>query len=104
MSRDLTDALARLSETGRQKPTDQPQPRGAARRVVAAATPTPGTGGGGGSGEVESLTEFDVTQREYWTAGWRTTDGIFLLPAIKKIVTTNNDGGAVTLNFANPAP
>jgi len=45
-----------------------------------------------------------VASREYWPVGWKTTDGLFTLPAIKTVVFADANGEPVELRFANPAP
>ncbi len=103
MAKDLTDALRQLTEKPGYEPNVVPQPRGAARRVVAAAPP-PGSSKGGGGGIASPLTELDASLREYWPAGWRTTDGLFEFPAIKKIVMADANSDSVEFRFADPTP
>jgi len=103
MSKDLADALRSLTETSSSKPVDRPQPRGSAPRVISAAQP-PGGSKGGGGGIASPVTEVDVSGREYWAAGWKTTDGLFVFPAIKKIVMADSNSETVEFRFANPAP
>lgn len=59
----------------------------------------------GGVGIASPLTEQSYAQREYHPQGEFTSDGLFYLPAIKKIVLTDADGtvGEVLL-AAPPAP
>lgn len=102
MSKDLTDALRKLMEGGSKPATDKPQPRGSARRVVAAAQPAGASGGGGGA-TMTDLTEVSTSTREYWPGGWRTTDGLFEFPAIKKVVFTDADDNPISFNFASPS-
>lgn len=103
MAKDLTDALLQLTEKPGHEPNVAPQPRGAARRVVVAAPP-PGSSKGGGGGIASPVTEVDVSGREYWEAGWKTTDGLFVFPAIKKVVMADSNSETVEFRFANPAP
>jgi len=103
MSKDLTEALRALTEGQNNKPQARPAARGAARRVVAAA-PAPGSSIGGGGGIASPLTELDASLREYWPTGWRTTDGLFVFPAIKKVVMADSNSETVEFRFANPAP
>jgi len=103
MAKDLTDALRQLTEKPGYEPNVVPQPRGAARRVVVAAPP-PGSSKGGSGGIASPVTEVDVSGREYWAAGWKTTDGLFVFPAIKKIVMADSNSETVEFRFANPAP
>jgi len=103
MAKDLTEALRALTEGQNNKPQDRPAERGAARRVVAAAPP-PGSSKGGGGGIASPLTELDASLREYWPTGWRTTDGLFEFPAIKKIVMADANSDSVEFRFADPTP
>lgn len=102
MSRDLTNSLAALTEQSRGRVEDTPKPRGSARRVVSAAQPLSAKTSGGGV--ASPLTEMSVASREYWPVGWKTTDGLFTLPAIKTVVFADANGEPVELRFANPAP
>lgn len=100
---DIAKALRQIVADPESKDADRPQPRGAAARVVSAATPAaPAPTGGGGI--ASPLTEGAITTREYHPAGWRTTDGLFTFPAIKTINMTDANGNAVQLRFSSPAP
>lgn len=102
MSKDLTAALDALSRAARTPPAERPQPRGAAKRVVSSGQPAAPQSG---SGSVASpFIESDASTREYWANGWRTTDGIFTLPAIKTVFTTDANDNAVVFQYANPSP
>jgi hypothetical protein len=103
MSRDLTNSLAALTEQARPRSDDTPQPRGAARRVVSAAQPPSAKASGGGGGVASPLTEISVSGREYHQAGWKTTDGLFTLPAIKKVMFVDVNGEQVEFRFADPS-
>lgn len=102
MAKDLTDALAALTERTNTKPAAKPVARGAASRVVSAAPP-PGGAGGGGGGVASPVTEASVSAREYWPAGWQTTDGLFVFPAIKKVVMADANSETVEFRFADPS-
>ena len=55
-----------------------------------------------GSGVAWPLTEADFTKREYWPGGAMTSDGIFMIPAIKKIELTDADGAVSSVYLADP--
>jgi len=102
MSKDLTDALDALSRRARESRVIQPrpQPRGAAPRKISAATPVAAAQSSDSSGSIASpLTE---VSREYHSNAWRTTDGLFEFPAIKKVTMTDADGRTVVFNFSVP--
>lgn len=69
-------------------------------------------GGGESGGSVASpLTEKTVTDggvtrpdREYWPEGLVSSDGLFVLPAIKTAHFVDANGSEVEVNFANPKP
>jgi hypothetical protein len=58
----------------------------------------PATGGGIAS----PLTETDFTKREYWSNGLLSSDGLFTIPSIKKLVLTDANGGQAVINLAQP--
>lgn len=104
------DALNRVvTRQKAQKTLRQLDPRGVipaqrGRADYAEARPG-GSGSGSGSGVAWPLTEQNYAQREYHPQGEFTSDGLFYLPAIKKIVFTDSAGavGEVLL-AAPPAP
>lgn len=62
-------------------------------------------GGGaaaGGGGIASPLTEADASTREYWPDGLRSSDGLFVLPAIKTLNMTDASGAEVVIQLANP--
>lgn len=101
MSRDLTDALDSLSRRERHRPKSPPAPRGKSPRQISAAEPAVNVNSGSGTIGGD-LVEQDISRREYYDAHWRSSDGLFLFPAIKKVVMTNADDELVTLTFAAP--
>lgn len=103
MQNDLANVLTALTEKSDTKPVERPAQRGAAARVVAAATPPGTTKGPSGGGIASPVTEIDTSGREYWSAGWQTTDGLFVFPAIKTVVMSDDAGNPVEFRFANPA-
>lgn len=68
-------------------------------------TPPPATGGGIASPLIERLVIVDgqaVGDREYWPNGHTTSDGLFVLPAIKTWNFIDAAGAAVQLQLADP--
>lgn len=58
-----------------------------------------------GTGGIASpVTEPAFAAREYWPAGLVSSDGLFVLPAPKKLVMTDAGGSEVIFEYANPAP
>lgn len=70
-------------------------------RVGVGEWPAEGRGGNGG-GIASPLTEASAAAREYWPDGLRSSDGLFILPAIKTLNLTDADGAAVQITLANP--
>lgn len=62
-------------------------------------TPPPATGGGGIASPV---TETSYATREYWPGGIPSTDGLLMLPAIKKVVMADANSAAATFEYAEP--
>lgn len=60
--------------------------------------PTTGQGGGIAS----PLTEASAAAREYWPVGLTSSDGLFMLPAIKKLTLTDANNAEVIVELANP--
>jgi len=98
LSRAIKAVVGQQTQTGfPAAPARGAQPREAARgRPVAAAAK-------GGGGIASPLTENSVSERQYYAQGYKTTDGLFVIPAIKKATFTDADGNAVVINFANPS-
>lgn len=68
-------------------------------------TPPPAAGGGIASPLIERLVIVDgqaVGDREYWPNGHTTSDGLFVLPAIKTWNFIDAAGAAVQLQLADP--
>ncbi|MCY1368191.1 hypothetical protein D9M69_551580 [compost metagenome] len=61
----------------------------------------PATGGGGG-GIASPLTEPSFADREYWSSGFPSSDGLFILPAIKTLKLLDADDDEVVINLADP--
>ncbi|MBV2132055.1 hypothetical protein KRX52_04490 [Pseudomonas sp. MAP12] len=67
--------------------------------------PASGTGGGIASPLTEKTATVDgktVPDREYWPSGLKSSDGLFVLPAIKTLNLTDANGAAVKIQLANP--
>ena len=69
----------------------------------------PAAGGGTGGGIASPLIEQtraeggkQVPDREYYPAGMRSSDGLFVLPAIKAMTLTDANGELVQVQLANP--
>ena len=58
----------------------------------------------GGGGIASPLTETDYSKREYWDSGLLSSDGLFSMPAIKKLVLTDAAGAEAVINLAEPTP
>lgn len=104
--RSTVDALNRVvTRQKAQKTLRQLDPRGVIPAQRGRADYAEARPGGSGSGVAWPLTEQSYAQREYHPQGEFTSDGLFYLPAIKKIVLTDADGtvGEVLL-AAPPAP
>lgn len=61
-----------------------------------------GAAAGGGGGIASPLTETDVSTREYWPDGLTSSDGLFVLPAIKTLNLTDANDDPVQISLANP--
>ncbi len=105
MAKDLTAALHALTEQANGHTTRVDKSLPAAKvaplipeRVGTSGPITSGTGGGIAS----PLTETAFVDREFYESGWKTTDGLFTLPAIKKLVMKDALKNEVVLNFKEP--
>lgn len=58
--------------------------------------------GSGGGGIASPLTEPSALARDYWWAGIRSTDGLFVYPAIKQLNMRDADNNEVIINLADP--
>lgn len=62
-----------------------------------------GGGEASGTGGIASpLTETDAIAREYWPAGLRSSDGLFVLPALKTLRLSDANGAEVVVQLADP--
>lgn len=101
-SKDLSDALRKLMES---QPTQgQPEPMPVRGGVSSSKSAAPlGGGGKSASGGIASpLVELSSSTREYYSTGWKTTDGLFSFPALKKVVMTDANDNTVVFEFAAP--
>lgn len=79
-------------------------PRGALPAQTSPGTtfPNPAAGGGGG-GIASPLTEPSASAREYYPGGLVSSDGLFILPALKTLVLSDAVGAELIVNLADPA-
>lgn len=61
--------------------------------------PTATTGG-----IASPVTEPDFAAREFWPNGLKSSDGLFFMPAVKKIVAQDASGAEVIFEYAQPVP
>lgn len=73
-----------------------------ARGMSSIEAPQESSGGGGG-GIAGPLTESDASLRQYYETGYTSSDGLFFLPAVKRIVMEDADLQTVTFMYAAPA-
>ena len=106
MAKDLTEALRAMTESAQGQTTRVDKSLPAARPAPPigerSGSSGPIIGLGAGRSITSPLTEEDIAAREYYTDGWTTSDGLFTLPAVKKIVFTDAVGSEVIFNFAEP--
>ncbi|WP_268797512.1 hypothetical protein [Pseudomonas huanghezhanensis] len=102
----ISDDINRLV-TPKKKTTSLPalDPRGRvpAAKGVGTFNPknAPATSGGG---IASPLTETAFKAREYWPDGMLSSDGLFSIPAIKKLVLADANGAEAVINLAQPIP
>ena len=100
---DMVTSLNRLTTRPRERKSLRPlDPQGllAARRGTAPWVE--GRPNSSGTGVAWPLTEADFSLREYHPDGQLSSDGLFMIPAIKKIVLTDADGKLGTVYLAEP--
>ena len=100
--KDLTEALRTLTEQAQGADSGPPamKTRGIAGKARSSALLGGSSGNGGGI--ASPLTETSFAARQFWAGGFTTTDGLFTLPAIKQITTTDATGTELIINFAEP--
>lgn len=99
--KDLTEALRKLMQEQSGAGQEPMAARGGAPSSRSAAAPGGGPGKSGG-GVASPLTELNSSLREYYPAGWTTTDGLFTFPAIKRLVMSDANDNSVVFDFAQP--
>lgn len=99
--KDLTDALRRLMEDQGGNAPEPMKPRGSAQSSKSATAPG-GSPKSNSGGIASPLTELDSSRREYYPSGWKTTDGLFTFPALKKVVMADANDATVIFIFAAP--
>ncbi|TWC35049.1 hypothetical protein FBY03_11197 [Pseudomonas sp. SJZ079] len=103
---DLVRNLNALLKPRARKELRQLEPRGPlkGKRVQAGYTSAP-TSGGIASPLTEKTKDqggSQVADREYYPAGLVSSDGLFVLPALKKQSFTDANGAEVVMDFATP--
>lgn len=56
----------------------------------------------GGAGLASPVTEPSFAAREYWPGGLLSSDGLFVIPAVKKIVMQDANGAPAVFEYAEP--
>lgn len=97
---DIATDLQLLSQAPTQRRSLPPvAPVGGVPAARGRATYTPKTSAGG---IASPLTEADASTREYWPDGLTSSDGLFVLPAIKVLKLTDANGADVEIQLADP--
>lgn len=103
MAKDLTEALRSLTEaSGQTSRVDKALPARPNPPAIPARSGSAGPVATPGAGIASPLTEGDFSNREFHASGWKSTDGLITLPAIKKVIMTDAVGSVVVFNFAAP--
>lgn len=100
--KDLTEALRKLMQEQAGAGQEPMAPRGSAASSKSAAAPGGIQSKSGSGGVASPLTEPNASLREYYPAGWTTTDGLFTFPAIKRLVMSDANDNSVVFDFAQP--
>lgn len=78
-------------------------PRGALPAQTSPGTDTPNpVRAPSGGGIASPVTETNYALREYWPGGLPSSDGLLMLPAVKKVVMSDAEGAEVIFNYAEP--
>lgn len=103
MAKDLTAALHALTMEA-QGLTSRVDKTLAAAGAATAIPERSGSAGpqSGNTGIASPLTETAFADREFFATAWKSSDGLFSLPAIKKIKMTDAAGREVIFNFKSP--
>lgn len=100
---DLAIDLQALSGPQQPRRSLPPIPaRGGTPAARGRGTYVPPGASSGSAGIASPLTEPDASAREYWPSGLRSSDGLFTLPAIKKMVLADANGAEVIIQLADP--
>lgn len=101
--RELVNDLASLGSAPTQPTLRKEEPRGGipAARGYAERAYQPGNDTGT-AGIASPITEPDPALREYYPGGLRSSDGLFTLPAIKKLVLEDAQGAQVIVELGLP--
>ena len=104
----LVTALNSLVKPVPRKELRPLEPRGAlaGKRATAEYTPPANTGAGGIASPLTEKTKLQdgapVADREYYSTGLVSSDGLLVLPATKKLTFTDANGAEVVMDFATP--
>lgn len=103
----LVDALNALVRPKRRKELKALEARGALPgRRASAQYKAPATGAGGIASPLTEKTKYQggqqVADREYYAAGQVSSDGLLVLPAVKKWQMLDANGAEVVFEFAQP--
>ena len=104
MAADLTEALRSLTGkgSGQTSRVDKALPVRLNPPAIPARTGSAGPVANPGAGIASPLTETAFADREFYATGWKTTDGLFTLPAIKKIKFRDANNEEVVFDFKSP--
>lgn len=105
MDRKIKESINQLVDIKRPDSRLEPVPRAApiAKQRGMASIPAPVVQSGGGGGIAGPLVETDVALRQYHETGLVSSDGLFFLPAIKRVVMEDADNQTVAFEYAAPA-
>lgn len=105
MAKDLTEALQALTEqaAGQTSRVDRTLPTARVPPAIPARSGSSGPIAAAVSSIASPLTETSFGARQFYAAGWKSSDGLFTLPAIKKLDMVDANGSQVVFNFAEPA-
>lgn len=56
------------------------------------------------AGIASPISEPDFAVREFWPGGLASSDGLFFLPAVKKVIAADANGAEVIFEYAEPVP
>lgn len=103
MAKDITEALRSLTEaSGQTSRVDKVLPARPSPPAIPERTGRAGPVATPGAGIASPLTETAFADREFYATGWKTTDSLFTLPAIKKIKMLDANSQEVVFDFKSP--